>query len=91
MATTLMQTSASRPLGGRRTKYVTNSIDHVYYKKDWYGGDRKAATAMMRDNEEGQWKVPNPWVDIDGNPLSTVTPVIQMVFDYVCLIPVKVP
>lgn len=59
---------------GRRLKYVTNSIDHVYYKKDWYGGDRKAATAMVWDNEEGQWKVPNPWVDIDGNPLSTVTP-----------------
>lgn len=59
---------------GRRLKYVTNAIDHVYYKKDWYGGDRKAATAMVWDNEEGQWKVPNPWVDIDGNPLATVTP-----------------
>ncbi|WP_323610541.1 LPXTG cell wall anchor domain-containing protein [Erysipelothrix enhydrae] len=59
---------------GRRLKYVTNAIDHVYYKKDWYGGDRKAATAMVWDNDEGQWKVPNPWVDIDGNPLSTVTP-----------------
>lgn len=59
---------------GRHLKYVTNAIDHVYYKKDWYGGSRKAATAMVWDNEEGQWKVPNPWVDIDGNPLDTVTP-----------------
>ncbi|UPU39998.1 hypothetical protein MX850_04845 [Erysipelothrix sp. Poltava] len=40
---------------GRHLKYVTNAIDHVYYKKDWYGGSRKVCDRlwfgiMKKDN-----------------------------------------